>query len=253
MYIQAAATEAFKTLKLHTIVGLFCHYSRRKLSESNTSQVPQLINEYVYLVEDDAALRQSIKDLLGFVGYHVRDWPNAERFLEESPLDSPAVLITDVRMDAISGVDLHAKLLEQGRSLPVIYISGETTVQESIQAMKQGAHEFLLKPFGREDLLHAVAKGMQRDRQNILNVSKQARFNEARKALNERECKLHDLLLKGYNNQEIMDAMAIALPTAKQYKSEVMRKLGVRTLAQLIEMSEQVNMDAPMDNDTPET
>lgn len=208
-----------------------------------------LKNEYVYLVEDDQALRHSIRDLLTFVGYHVRDWPNAEAFLREVPLESPAVLITDMRMDELSGVDLHARLLEQGRSLPVIYISGETTVQESIRAMKLGAYEFLLKPFGREDLLQAVAKAMQRDRQNILNVNRQARFNEARKMLSERECRIHDLLIRGYNNQEIMAAMSIALPTAKQYKSEVMKKLGVRTLAQLMEMSEVQHADGPLAGD----
>lgn len=194
-------------------------------------------SEYVFLVDDDDALRGGIADLLRVVGYQVYTWPDGAAFLADIPRVAPAVLITDMRMPGLSGVELHAELLRLGRLLPVIYISGESTVAQSIQAMKQGAVEFLIKPFGREELLRAVAASLEKDRQQMQHLIKAARAAQARAQLSPREVQVHELMLKGYNNREIMDALQISLPTAKQYKSEVMRKLGARSLSELITLS----------------
>lgn len=105
-------------------------------------------------------------------------------------------------------VDLHAELLRLGRLLPVIYISGESTVAQSIQAMKQGAVEFLIKPFGREELLRAVAASLEKDRQQMQHLIKAARAAQARAQLSPREAQVHELMIKGYNNRENMDAPA---------------------------------------------
>lgn len=194
-------------------------------------------SEYVFLVDDDDALRGGIADLLRVVGYQVYTWPDGAAFLADIPRVAPAVLITDMRMPGLSGVELHAELLRLGRLLPVIYISGESTVAQSIQAMKQGAVEFLIKPFGREELLRAVAASLEKDRQQMQHLIKAARAAQARAQLSPREAQVHELMIKGYNNREIMDALQISLPTAKQYKSEVMRKLGARSLSELITLS----------------
>lgn len=193
--------------------------------------------EHVFLVDDDDALRDGIADLLRVVGYRVYTWPDGAAFLADIPRVAPAVLITDMRMPGLSGVELHAELLRLGRLLPVIYISGESTVAQSIQAMKQGAVEFLIKPFGREELLRAVVASLEKDRQQMQHLIKAARAAQARAQLSPREVQVHELMLKGYNNREIMDALQISLPTAKQYKSEVMRKLGARSLSELIALS----------------
>ena len=194
-------------------------------------------SEYIFLVDDDDALRDGIADLLRVVGYQVYTWPDGAAFLADIPRVAPAVLITDMRMPGLSGVELHAELLRLGRLLPVIYISGESTVAQSIQAMKQGAVEFLIKPFGREELLRAVAASLEKDRQQMQHLIKAARAAQARAQLSPREVQVHELMLKGYNNREITDALQISLPTAKQYKSEVMRKLGARSLSELIALS----------------
>ena len=200
-------------------------------------QTSDKASEYVFLIDDDDALRVGIADLLRVVGYQVYSWPNGYAFLADIPRVAPAVLITDMRMPGLSGVELHAELLRLGRLLPVIYISGESTVAQSIQAMKQGAVEFLVKPFGREELLRAVAASIEKDRQQMQHLIKAARAAQARAQLSPREAQVHELMLKGYNNREIMDALQISLPTAKQYKSEVMRKLGARSLSELIALS----------------
>lgn len=203
----------------------------------SSQQTPDQPSEHVFLVDDDDALRDGIADLLCVVGYQVYSWSDGAAFLADIPRVAPAVLITDMRMPGLSGVELHAELLRLGRTLPVIYISGESTVAQSIQAMKLGAMEFLVKPFGREELLRAVATSLEKDRQQMQHLIKAARVAQARAQLSPREVQVHELMLKGYNNREIMDALQISLPTAKQYKAEVMRKLAVRSLSELISLS----------------
>lgn len=193
---------------------------------------------HVDVVEDDDSLRNTINDLLTFAGYRVRAWRDAEGFLNNLPHTAPAVVVTDMRMPGLSGVEMHTQLIERGRSMPVIYISGESSVTQTISAMKLGAMDFLVKPFSREDLLKAVATGIEKDRRQMRQMIEQARFDESLVQLSRREREVMDLLVKGFNNNEIMDALHISLPTTKQYKSMVMRKLGVRSLSQLIQLSE---------------
>lgn len=193
---------------------------------------------HVDVVEDDDSLRNTINDLLAFAGYRVRTWRDAESFLDNLPQTAPAVVVTDMRMPGLSGVEMHTQLIERGRSMPVIYISGESSVPQSISAMKLGAMDFLVKPFSREDLLKAVAAGIEKDRHQMRQMIEQARFDESLLQLSRREREVMDLLVRGFNNNEIMDALHISLPTTKQYKSMVMRKLGVRSLSQLMQLSE---------------
>ncbi len=200
---------------------------------------------HVYVIEDDDRLRNSIGDLLNFAGYQVHTWREPADFLNQLPQTAPAVVVTDMRMPGLSGVELHTELLQRGRSMPVVYISGESSVPQSIAAMKLGALDFLIKPFTREELLKAVATGIEKDRQQMHQLIEQARFAAALGHLTPREREVHQLLCRGYSNGEIVEALAISLPTAKQYKSMVMRKLGVRSLSQLLQLSAQLQVAAP--------
>lgn len=131
---------------------------------------------------------------------------------------------------------MHEALLERGRNMPVIYISGESSLPQGIQAMKTGAMDFLIKPFSREDLLRAVVAGIEKDRVQMMQMIEKTRFDEAVSHLSPREAEVMQLLLKGFSNAEIMEALKISLPTAKQYKSQLMRKLGVRSLSELMRL-----------------
>lgn len=175
--------------------------------------------ENVYIIEDDDGLRGTLVDLLSTFGYNVQSWSNPAQFLNELPNAAPAVVVTDMRMPELNGVELHAELLRRGRSLPVIYISGESTVSQGVQAMKLGALDFLIKPFAREDLLEAVARGLERDRQKMQELIQRARLKEILTTLSPRELQVYGLLLQGFSNAEIMASLNISLPTAKQYKS----------------------------------
>lgn len=190
---------------------------------------------HVDLVDDDDSLRESLADLLRFSGFEVRTWSHAGGLLDELPKKAPAIIVTDMRVPGLSGVELHKRLLAMGCELPVIYISGQSTVPQSVQAMKLGAVEFLVKPFSREEFLDAVVAALERDRKAMLTRIERRHFDEALKQLSPREREVTNLLMKGYNHAEVMQALGISLPTAKQYKSQILQKLGVRSLAQLIE------------------
>jgi len=192
----------------------------------------------VFLVDDDLAVRASVVDLLSSCGYEVRAWDDAGALLAAGLPDSrPAVLLTDMRMPRMSGVELHAELKRRGRVPPVIYLSGESTLHQGIQAMKLGAFDFILKPFGRDELLGAVAAAIELDRRQAQAAAQDARTRDALARLSPRQREVHALLLKGYGNDEIVGALGISLATAKQYKAEVMRKLGVGSLSALMAQS----------------
>ena len=197
----------------------------------------------VFVVEDDSALRSTLAELLSSAGYQVLTWPEAKSFLAEMPKVAPAVLLTDMRMPEISGLELHTALQMQGKQIPVIYISGESNLQEGIDAMKLGAIDFLIKPFSRESLLAAIEKGLNLDVMQRSTAKQEEHLQAVITRLAPREREVYRLMLKGYGNKEIMEALDISLATTKQYKSEVLRKLDVRSLSQLMKLSEGTGQD----------
>ena len=125
---------------------------------------------------------------------------------------------------------MHHALIEKNINIPIIFISGEASIQQGIDAMKQGAIEFLVKPFEIDALLEAV--------NNAIRIElKEINLNLLIENLSPREREVYKLLLKGHNNQELIDKLHLSLPTVKQYKSEVMRKLNVKSLSKLIELA----------------
>lgn len=193
--------------------------------------------KHVFLIEDHDELRDDLTHILEFVGYAVHPFPDPIRFLEYDKHLAPAVVVSDMRMPHMTGVELQERLKELGRAIPMVIISGESTDQQIITALKNGAIDFLLKPFARESLLAAVAKGIEIDATAMQNVIRVSEFNERLKILSPREREVFQLLSKGLNNKELMESLNISLPTVKQYKSEVMYKLRLRSLAELIALN----------------
>jgi two-component system, LuxR family, response regulator FixJ len=184
----------------------------------------------IHLIEDDVSQRDSIESLLAFKGFITKSYDTAKDFLQTLPFERPAIVIADIQLPDISGVDLHRMLLEKNINPPIIFISGEASIQESIDAMKQGAIEFLVKPFEIDTLIAAV--------NNAIKIElKEINLNFLLKNLSPRELEVYNLLLQGLNNQELIDKLHLSLPTVKQYKSEVMRKLKVNSLSKLIELA----------------
>jgi FixJ family two-component response regulator len=193
--------------------------------------------KYVFLVEDDDGLRSDLERALQFCGYFVFSFANPEQFLSEFKPLVPAVLVTDMRMPKLSGVQLQLELIEKGHKIPIIFISGESSDEQIVKAFKNGAFDFLLKPFSREAFLTTIAKAIEQDSIAMQELIRKSRLAEALKTLSPRELQVFHLLAKGYGNKELVEALGISLPTVKEYKSEVMYKLRLRSLAELIALS----------------
>ena len=192
---------------------------------------PSVKTVTIYLIEDDASQRDSIESLLVYKGYIVKSYSAANNFLKNVPFERPAIVISDIRLPDISGVELYQALIEKNINIPIIFISGEASIQQSVDAMKQGAIEFLVKPFEIDELINAITKAIHIELKEI-------NLNLLIENLSPREREVYKLLLKGHNNQELIDKLHLSLPTVKQYKSEVMRKLNVKSLSKLIELAQ---------------
>ena len=204
------------------------------MTPANNGQSGQNHSKHIFLIDDDESMRTVLKGMLEFLGFQVHVYASAIEFLKVSMQAAPAVIITDMQMPDMSGVELQAELLKRGRQIPIIFISGESTLPQTISAMKQGAIEFLLKPFVRDQLLSAVVRGLEQDVAYMRSYVVQTTLAEGLKGLSPREREVFELLAIGFNNLQIQEKLNIALPTAKQYKSEVMRKLNLSSLAHLM-------------------
>ncbi|MCX7105290.1 MAG: response regulator [Methylococcales bacterium] len=198
-------------------------------------------HEHIFLIEDNEAMYRLIEIILTKAGYSVHVYTNPLVFLKAIPEFELSIIVTDMNMPLMSGVELQTELDHQGGSMPMIFISGEASVGQSIIAMKQGALEFLIKPFKNEELIAAVKSAFELVAKNNRYLIKKNALEAELKELSPRERTVFDLLIMGYNNAQIMKTLGISLPTTKQYKSAVMRKLRVSSLSELIEM--QINYE----------
>ena len=192
---------------------------------------------YVYLIEDDIKLSTSLSEILGFAGYYVYTFSDPQLFLDTFIDVSPAVVLTDVRMPNMSGVELQNKLKGSNRKLPFVFISGESSVSQTVEAFTLGAIAFLIKPFARESLLREIAKAIAIDTDRELALKISLTFEEKMSLLSPRERQVFGLLAQGYSNAELVDQLGIALSTIKEYKSELMYKLGIKSLSQLVALN----------------
>ncbi len=181
-------------------------------------------------------MRQSLELMLINLGYRVHAYSNANDFLETTTINplTACIILCDMNMPNMSGVELQTTLANQGSTTPIIFISGESSVDQVITAMKQGAVEFMTKPFNLNELVSAVENGFKFEKNAQQNALKQRELEEKLQKLSPREHEVFYLLVKGYNNTEILNTLNISLPTTKQYKQEVMRKLKLNSLSELI-------------------
>ena len=192
--------------------------------------------QHVVLIDDDDSVRQGLELMLINLGYRVHSYGNAVDFLDTTHNLTPCIILCDMNMPRMSGIDVQVALAKKGCTSPIIFISGESSVNQSVTAMKQGALEFITKPFNLNELVKAVKKGFEIEKKAQQNALKQRELEEKLQKLSPREHEVFYLLVKGYNNAEILSTLNISLPTTKQYKSEVMRKLNLNSLSELIAM-----------------
>jgi FixJ family two-component response regulator len=181
----------------------------------------------IYLVDDDPSLLISLAYVLRIEGYEVVAFDTATSFLE-STLSDHAVVISDMRMPNLSGLELQEALSERGADLPIIFISGESTVGQAVEAMKNGAIDFLTKPFEPTDLLRKVAE--------TFAVLEQQKSGDATlTSLSKREREAFQYFIKGFGNSYVAQKMDVKVSTVKEFKTKILRKFKVADISALID------------------
>jgi len=192
--------------------------------------------QHIFIIDDDEHMLKFLKILLIKMGYSTYGFNNAIDFLKAIPDVNPSILITDMKMAQMTGVELQAELGRLKRTMPVIFISGESTVPQSIAALKQGAMDFLLKPVNKQQLQTAVESAFELEEQKIQSAINKASLEKRLNILAPRERDVYELMILGYNNNQILEMLNLSLSTTKQYKTAVMRKLNVSSLLDLLDL-----------------
>jgi two-component system response regulator TtrR len=219
------------------------HNGSRTLKPGPAVQISD--RKHLYIIDDDGSVRSALSRGLEHLGYDVQPFEGAHAFFEKAVLFRPAVLLIDMQMPGVNGVQMQASLQEKGWCVPVIFISGESTVQQGITAMKQGALDFLVKPFDLDRLERVIENAIELDTRQMQALSRQQECRQMLKGLTPRELDAYHCLAKGHAYSEMMQALGISLPTAKQYRTAVMRKLKFATLAELIAFDKELNGTEP--------
>lgn len=204
----------------------------------------ELIDATVYVVDDDASMRDALALSLRTAGYRTLAFPSPEGLLRQGVLDSPAVILMDVRLEHDSGVEAHAQMQSLGLRTPVIYMSGQSRPDEIVQGFRQGAVHFLIKPFSTVDLLAAVREGLQRDLARQQQELRAERLRRRMALLTPRERDVCRLMLRGLPNREIAAAHGTAPGTVKLQRASVMDKLQVEGMAELAALFDGEDLDA---------
>jgi FixJ family two-component response regulator len=185
----------------------------------------------VFVVDDDASVRESLKSLFRMVGHGVEAFPSASEFLRSKLPDVASCLVLDIRLPGLSGLDFQAELAKANRRIPIIFMTGHGDIPMTVKAMKAGAVEFLTKPFRDQDMLDAVATALEQDR------ARRER-DQADAGLSAREREVMEHVTAGLMNKQIAAQMGLAEITVKLHRGNVMRKMNARSVADLVKMSQ---------------
>ena len=190
----------------------------------------------VYVVDDDDAMRRALETLLSTVGFKTGVFSRPSEFLANFKPDSPGCLVLDIRMPDMSGLELQQHLNRMGSMLPVIFITGHGDVPMAVQAMKEGAFEFIQKPFRDQDLLDRINHALKHDAENRNTVARRADIQHRLDSLTPRERQVMDMVVEGAANKVIAIDLGLSERTVEIHRAKVMEKMGARSVAHLVKL-----------------
>jgi len=191
----------------------------------------------VYIVDDDEAVRDSLRWLLEANTYRVKAFASAEAFLVEYRDDQPGVLIVDVRMPGMSGLQLQEELLARNSPMPVVFITGHGDVPMAVNTMKKGAMDFIQKPFKEEELLGLVERMLDEARDSFADYQQAASRDALLSKLTGREAQVLERIVAGRLNKQIADDLGISIKTVEAHRANIMEKLNANTVADLLKIA----------------
>ena len=199
----------------------------------------------VFVVDDEAAVRDSLDSLFRSVGLRTTLFGSPAELLQVSMPTVPACIILDVRLPGISGLDFQDQLARQGIDLPIVFMTGHGDIPMTVRAMKAGAVDFLAKPFREQDMLDAVTAAIERDRQRRAQSAVMLDLRARHETLTPREREVLAHVVSGLMNKQVAGLLGLSEITVKIHRGNVMRKMGVRSLADLVRQAEALGVSVP--------
>jgi FixJ family two-component response regulator len=191
----------------------------------------------VYVVDDDEAVRDSLQWLLEGKDYRVRCYESAEAFLSRYDPREVACLIADIRMGGMNGMELQARLIERQSPLPIMFITGHGDVPMAVESMKNGAMDFIQKPFQEPQLLDLVERMLERARDAFISSQQSASREALLAKLTGRESQVLERIVAGRLNKQIADDLGISIKTVEAHRANIMEKLSANTVADLLKVA----------------
>ena len=196
----------------------------------------------VFIIDDDPSLCDALSSLFRSVGLQVRAFGSAPEFLQSKLPDGPSCLVLDVRLPGLSGLDFQSELAKANIQIPIVFMTGHGDISMTVRAMKAGAVEFLPKPFRDQDILDAVQAGLDRDRTRRSSASDSSKLKASFDSLTPREQEIMGFVTSGLMNKQTAGEIGVSEITVKVHRGNVMRKMGAKSLAELVRMADALDV-----------
>lgn len=197
----------------------------------------------VHVVDDDISFQTAIERRLKLAGYDVATYSSAQELLDRLPSDrDPGCILLDVRIPGISGPELQSKLIDLGSTLPIVFLTGHADTATTVRAIKAGAEDFLTKPVSSEHLIDAIERAMTRQEATLSQRSKLDSLRALVDALTPRERQVFDLIVRGKINKQVAFELGNTERTVKAHRHQVMEKMNVHSLAELVSIAERLGL-----------
>jgi FixJ family two-component response regulator len=192
----------------------------------------------VCIIDDDVSLCEALGSLFRSVGLQVQVFGSAPEFLQSKLPDGPSCLVLDIRLPGLSGLDFQSELAKADIQIPIVFMTGHGDIPMTVRAMKAGAVEFLPKPFREQDMLDAVQTGLERDRARRRSANDSSKLKASFDSLTPREQEIMGFVTAGLMNKQIAGEIGVSEITVKVHRGSVMRKMGAKSLAELVRMAD---------------